>query len=287
MSKEMPEFALDTPGLMEALQDDESLTIIARLQARKSAVTLQSIARLTGLAAPVAQQRLDRLCELGLVEALRGSRANREWRYRLAAPEFCIRVNTSDPNAWRRVNGYQTAYRERARREVESRSVKTPPVPPTFQYFTLNAAMMTRQELTELRARIRRVESYVAALEKRGRPGDAVAGASRGTSQDSRLHAVTMHVVPLSAPLAPRPPVHFLALNTPDDRRVADSTDLQSLSPRESEVARLLAEGMSRPQIAKALRLSVHTVGTQSRQVYRKLGVRSRAQLARAILQAK
>jgi DNA-binding CsgD family transcriptional regulator len=286
MAREIPEFALDTPGLMEALQDDESLKIIARLQARKSAATLQSIAKLAGLAAPVAQRRLDRLCELRLVEKIRRSRANREWRYRLAAPEFCIRVNTGDPDAWRRVNGYQTAYRERARREVEARSVKAPPVPPTFQYFALNAAQMTRRELTELRARIRRVESYVAALERRGGAGDARAGASGGASEESRLHAVTMHVVPLSAPLAPRPPVHFLALETPGDRRVADSKDLQSLSPRESEVARLLAEGMSRPQIAKALRLSVHTVETQSKQVYRKLGVRSRAQLARAIMEA-
>jgi DNA-binding NarL/FixJ family response regulator len=48
----------------------------------------------------------------------------------------------------------------------------------------------------------------------------------------------------------------------------------------------LLAEGLSRPQIAKTLRLSLHTVCTQSAAIYRKLGVRTRAHLARAIVEA-
>ncbi len=50
------------------------------------------------------------------------------------------------------------------------------------------------------------------------------------------------------------------------------------LTPRESEVLALLAEGMSNRDIAAALYLSPETVKTHTRRVFAKLGVHSRAQ---------
>ena len=52
------------------------------------------------------------------------------------------------------------------------------------------------------------------------------------------------------------------------------------LSPRELEVARALDSGKSRPQIARELGLSEHTIVTLSKRIYRKLGVHSRAELS-------
>lgn len=283
MTKVVPELPFETPGLLEALQDDDSLKIILQLQIRKSAATLKVLVKLTALPTAVVQAKLDQLCELRLVKALRASQAHREWRYKLASSEFCIRVDTSNPGMWRQVCAYQMAQRDRIRREVEARRSKTV-VPPMFQFFSTNTAFMTRAEQFELRARIRRVESFIAALEKRSHSGGPAAE-GRGPEQ-STLHAVTLEVVPLDSPLSPQPLVHFLARGTPGDRRVAKSTDRALLSPRETEVARLLAEGLSRPQIAKTLRLSLHTVCTQSAAIYRKLGVRTRAHLARAMVEA-
>src|SRR5215471_7999333 len=55
------------------------------------------------------------------------------------------------------------------------------------------------------------------------------------------------------------------------------------LTPGEQRVAELAAAGLSNKQIAEQLYLSAGTVGVQLSRAYAKLGVRSRAQLARRL----
>jgi DNA-binding NarL/FixJ family response regulator len=55
------------------------------------------------------------------------------------------------------------------------------------------------------------------------------------------------------------------------------------LTPRESDVLELLREGRSNAEIAIALHVSVETVRTHRRNIYRKLGVRTRRELAALI----
>jgi DNA-binding NarL/FixJ family response regulator len=52
------------------------------------------------------------------------------------------------------------------------------------------------------------------------------------------------------------------------------------LSPRELDVLHLLAEGLSNPETAASLKLSRHTIKQHTSSVYRKLGVRNRAEAA-------
>lgn len=52
------------------------------------------------------------------------------------------------------------------------------------------------------------------------------------------------------------------------------------LSPNERRVALLVASGRNNTEVAAALCVSVHTVKSQLRTVYRKLGIHSRWQLA-------
>lgn len=57
-----------------------------------------------------------------------------------------------------------------------------------------------------------------------------------------------------------------------------------ALSEREKEVLRALAEGLSKPQIARRMGLSVHTVDAYVRTIYEKLHVHNRtAAVARAL----
>ncbi len=51
------------------------------------------------------------------------------------------------------------------------------------------------------------------------------------------------------------------------------------LTDRETEVFERLSEGLTNPEIAGALHISVGTVGTHVRKIFRKLGVRKRQQL--------
>ena len=56
-----------------------------------------------------------------------------------------------------------------------------------------------------------------------------------------------------------------------------------SLTPREMEVARLVALGQRNADIAAQLSISTHTVESHLKNIYRKLEVHSRVELARAI----
>jgi DNA-binding CsgD family transcriptional regulator len=58
------------------------------------------------------------------------------------------------------------------------------------------------------------------------------------------------------------------------------STGMHPLSPRERQVAALLASGQTRPEIAAALGVSLNTVATIGKRIYAKLGVKRRAELA-------
>ncbi len=51
------------------------------------------------------------------------------------------------------------------------------------------------------------------------------------------------------------------------------------LTPREAEVLDLLRSGRSNAEIAQALHVSIETVRTHARRIYRKLGVKSRREL--------
>jgi DNA-binding NarL/FixJ family response regulator len=68
-----------------------------------------------------------------------------------------------------------------------------------------------------------------------------------------------------------------------ETRRVANGGNGE-LSPREREIAELVAEGRSNKQVAAALFLSDRTVEYHLSAVYRKLGVQSRTELAATLV---
>jgi DNA-binding CsgD family transcriptional regulator len=57
----------------------------------------------------------------------------------------------------------------------------------------------------------------------------------------------------------------------------------QALTETERRVAALVAEGLANKEVAAALFVTVHTVEAHLSRIYRKLGVRSRRDLARAL----
>lgn len=59
-----------------------------------------------------------------------------------------------------------------------------------------------------------------------------------------------------------------------------------ALSPREGEIARMVAKGYPNKTIASVLEISPWTVSTHLRRLFAKLGVRSRAAMVARLLQA-
>jgi len=66
----------------------------------------------------------------------------------------------------------------------------------------------------------------------------------------------------------------------------ADTTGLDSLTAREFQLARLVVDRKTNPEIAAELFLSQKTVETHLRNIFRKVGVSSRVELARAVARA-
>ena len=65
-----------------------------------------------------------------------------------------------------------------------------------------------------------------------------------------------------------------------------DAAGIESLTERELQVARLVVDRKTNPEIAADLFLSQKTVETHLRNIFRKVGVSSRVELARAVERA-
>jgi DNA-binding NarL/FixJ family response regulator len=63
------------------------------------------------------------------------------------------------------------------------------------------------------------------------------------------------------------------------DGRTAPPPGPDVLTPREAEVLDLLRGGGSNAEIAQALHVSIETIRTHARRIYRKLGVKTRREL--------
>jgi DNA-binding NarL/FixJ family response regulator len=94
----------------------------------------------------------------------------------------------------------------------------------------------------------------------------ATACLAKATQARDVLHAIHL----ASRGLHVLPPAHTL---TPDP------AGPELLTPREADVLELLQSGRSNAEIAYALHVSIETVRTHARRVYRKLGVRTRREL--------
>jgi DNA-binding NarL/FixJ family response regulator len=81
----------------------------------------------------------------------------------------------------------------------------------------------------------------------------------------------------LTKPYAPDELLARMRLLRPRAPELAESVESR-LTPRETEVLRLLAQGMRQPEIADLLTISPRTVGTHIEHILRKLDVHSRAE---------
>lgn len=77
--------------------------------------------------------------------------------------------------------------------------------------------------------------------------------------------------------------VRCLVLRSPDSPRPPSRPHSERLSPRECEIARMVAEGYPNKTIAAVLDISSWTVNTYLRRIFVKLGVTSRAAMVAKI----
>ncbi len=88
----------------------------------------------------------------------------------------------------------------------------------------------------------------------------------------------------LSLPPAPRQRARVASVSSGLAREASPAVP-EALTEREIEVFRLLANGLTKPQIAERLTLSFHTVNAHVRSIYAKIGVSSRSAATRYALE--
>lgn len=126
---------------------------------------------------------------------------------------------------------------------------------------TLILSMHDREQYVA-EARAAGASGYVA---KRAADRDIVDACRAATASGAFVYPST-----LSAPLREKL-----------DRAIKPETVERSLTPRESEIAKLVAEGHSSQAIAAMLVISVKTVETHRANIHHKLGIRDRVELTR------
>jgi DNA-binding CsgD family transcriptional regulator len=269
----------ESPRLMQALEDLDAADVLKRLQMHRTPLTVIALSRETGKPVVEVLGKLDLLEEVGLVVKKRASRQNRHIRYAAVARRVRVLADLANPEVARRIDAFMRADRERVRRMIESAEGPHTNAPGQWSFESLFLPTLTRDELREFHARCMRAVEYLVSLETR-----YLQDASRsGETPTPRQHAVSLTVRPLDSKIDPSPAIDFVAVDAIEARATSDFVEVRSLAPRELEVARHLAEGLSRPRIATLLGLSPHTVGTISKRIYRKLQVRTRGHLVQVM----
>lgn len=114
----------------------------------------------------------------------------------------------------------------------------------------------------------------------------AAARASLGEQAFSSLRA-TGRTLSLEQVLTDREPAQFSPPASPIKSPLQSPAFTAGLTPREMDVLRLLAQGLTSAQIAEQLVVSLVTVNTHVRSIYSKLGVTSRAAATRYAIEHK
>jgi DNA-binding NarL/FixJ family response regulator len=106
------------------------------------------------------------------------------------------------------------------------------------------------------------------------------ASACLGRDTQSRDIINAIHLASRGLQVIPRPPQSATPQSATPGSTASPLAGGGLLTKREAEVLPLLQEGRSNAQIALTLQVGVETVRTHARNIYRKLGVRTRRELA-------
>jgi len=270
---------LKNPAVLRALRSAPAMQRWELLRRAKEARTAAWLAEEARASLADIQSSLDLLVEAGLVEVCatetrRAAGRRRTTGYRTRMQRLIVRWDRSDPAslaAWRE----HTRHARDLSRAIIDEAAGQVGAEAHLQCNCSGAisVLLLDEDAMRVREALRAVYAMLAEADARAR--------ARGGSAEREPYHVAFDLQRLWD--APMPMAEFFVIESSiveRETRALHATAGRLLSRREHEIARLLEGGMSRPQIARRLGISAHTVVTISKSIYRKLGVRSRAELA-------
>ncbi len=272
---------IENDGVLDLLRDYAALRAWELMRSARSVVSVADICNATGDDSRVVQRQLDLLVKHGLVDKIRARKPRRSVGYRVATDRIVVTFDDQSVDSMQRAMASSDSVRREFDRCVERYADSAFHPAEGFRLQQHSIQHFTKEDFAELRRRMVAVIEFLAAPRPRPpQPRDSPEGAIPPALFCNQ--AITIRLDPIVGALLPLPAVWMTPRSKLEraEPASADKTGFPSLAPREREVALALADGLSRAHVAERMRLSVHTVSTLARRIYRKLGVSSQAALA-------
>ena len=262
-----------SPALVDAIIDREAMAIWECLRRLDRASSAKEIA--AAAVRPIAEvdRALEVLLDAELVRKLRVRGRRTSIGYRVCSHAIVVEFDRRDPEQRVAVERITTHIDGSLESDLFRDALPLDRLTATDWHFRLcNPVALTSEDLLELQRRMARVEEFLSTLsERRGSDG--------GLELARCNHAVSIRVAPLGGHVLPQPAIEITTRTPRDGNRKAERARRAPLSARERSVAIELRSGASRAEVAKRLGLSVYTVGTPCKRIFRKLGIRRAAEL--------
>jgi DNA-binding CsgD family transcriptional regulator len=272
----MPEttLRLRDPAVMRALRDIPTMQRWEILRRSKRALSAPEVASAAGAPLDAVRRSLDVLVAARLAEVQPATSRRRQVTYRAAMARLVLRWSRRDPADVAASRALGRLMRDHSR-TVQDDAMGRPGYDrlSTLNYTGCNSALLLDDDALRVRECFRVAYAMLADADQRAREAPEAGNA--------KPYQISFELLRLWAP-EPRMAEYFVIEESMHDheRRLLEGSAGRTLSRRELDVARLLERGMSRPRIAEKLGVTLNTVASVSKSIYRKLGVNSRAQLA-------
>lgn len=266
--------SISAPGLVHVLRDIRTMQRWEILRRSQRGHTVAQLAFESRSTLAETQDALDRLEAVGLVEKQRMNARTKQIRYQAAMERLVISFDKSAEVDCELMREVEHGMREYSRSVIDGcDSIRRSSEKGRVSIHGVTSVVLTVDDACAVRDAFRGAYALLVEAERRARQSE--------DSVEKRGFHLGFEMRELNQPELPMAEVFIVeqALFV-EHRDLLCNAASMVLSPRELEVARSLDLGKSRPQIARELGLSEHTIVTLSKRIYRKLGVHSRAELS-------
>jgi len=265
-------------GVLEALGGTSYLVIWELLRRIDRPVSADELAKASGSPRAVVQAALDAFERIALVARRRATNGKRGFGWVVSCPAIVVQYRVGDPVDQALLQQLDAVFDQRRRAEIAGKiKPEATRGGQDFAWTSMHAGSFNEAEIKELWDLLQGLTRFFA------RAGDRFKGAPI-TADHHCSHHVSVSVDPLLHGVLPLPNLQIIGQQAATSVVKAIAADWsQALTVREAEIARGLARGKSRDSFAEELGISKHTVVEYTRRIYRKLGVKNRAQLSARI----
>lgn len=275
----MADAAIDVrkEGLIELLLDFNTMAVWEVLHRAGKPLPVLALAERSDSPLAVTQHALDQLESFGLVKRLPAAGRRRAITYEVTCDHITIAGDLQKPDEAALFKEYYERFAAHTEAVLgRGGFVELSERPESWMHFFSEPVTLSESELRGLRRRVGALTTYLKMARDRH-------VGHRTSRPDPCNYYAHFRVQPLRRAMLPQPEIVMQARGMQVEPESTDLVRWRSLSPREREVAMQLGAGSTQKEIAGALRISPNTVGTLTKRMYAKLGVRRRADLVNSL----